>query len=413
MKKKSIGLLFSVVFMDMVGFGFIIPILPDIVADRGSGTAVLGLILASYALGQFISAPIVGRLSDRFGRKPLFMISIFGTFISLILLGTAQSIGMIFFSRILDGLTGGNITVAQSYIGDITTKENRAKGLGMIGAAFGLGFIFGPLFGGLLVNISLYAPALVAAGIAGINLILIATLLPESHPPKARRERAQLNGGGFRMVFRQIGVPQLLSILFFYSLAFSIFQTMFSPHALLVFSLSPQARSYILAYIGVVIAIAQGVLIGALLKRFSERKLMLAANLMVALSLGFWGVNRNIAGLLISMIPLAIGGGLMGVVLRSQLSQSAGEENMGVALGLGASVESFNRILAPAVGAWMLSGLGSWAPGIIGAGLLILPMILLVRAMVVKPRDFHQSAEGKTIFPGNAVLAEKATEGVK
>jgi DHA1 family tetracycline resistance protein-like MFS transporter len=411
MNKKSTGLLFSVVFMDMVGFGFIIPILPDIVADLGSSTTALGLILASYALGQFIAAPVVGRLSDRFGRKPLLLISIFGTFVSLIMLGTARSIAMIFASRILDGLTGGNITVAQSYIGDVTEEKDRAKGLGLIGAAFGLGFILGPLFGGLLVSFSLYAPALVAAGIAAVNLLLITILLPESLPADQRAVAADggsRGGGGFRELLSAEGISRLLSILFFYSLAFSIFQTMFSPHAMEVFALSPQNRAYILAYVGVIIALTQGVLISRFLKRFSETQLIIGADILMAVSLAFWGANRSIIGLLVAMVPLAVAGGLLGVVLRSRISQAAGRERMGVAMGLSASVESFNRILAPALGAWLLSYLGPWAPGAIGAILLTIPLVIIA----ISALKTRVPAGSATNAVPSSALGEEAREGV-
>ncbi len=175
----------------MVGFGFIIPLIPDYISSFGGAPALAGILMASYAVGQFFAAPIVGRLSDRFGRKPLFLFSIGGTFLSLLLLGLAPSLPFIFASRILDGLTGGNITVAQSYIVDITDDKNRAKGFGIIGMAFGFGFIIGPLFGGLLSRFGLSTPAFVAAGIAATNLLLISIILPES----LSAERAWLAAG--------------------------------------------------------------------------------------------------------------------------------------------------------------------------------------------------------------------------
>ena len=151
MKQKSpLVPLFSVVFVDMLGFGLILPLLPYIAANWGARPAIIGLIGAAYPLGQFFGAPLVGLFSDRFGRKPLLLFSIAGTFVSLLMLGFAHSIAIIMISRFLDGLTGGNITVAQAYIADVTDEKNRAKGMGMIGAAFGLGFILGPASGGFL-----------------------------------------------------------------------------------------------------------------------------------------------------------------------------------------------------------------------------------------------------------------------
>ncbi len=174
--------LFSVVFVDMLGFGLILPLLPYIAANWGATPAVIGLIGAAYPLGQFFGAPLVGRFSDRFGRKPLLLFSITGTFLSLLMLGFAQSIAIIMISRFLDGLTGGNITVAQAYISDVTDEKSRAKGMGMIGAAFGLGFILGPASGGFLSQWGYAVPAFVSASLSLINLFLIAFLLPESLP---------------------------------------------------------------------------------------------------------------------------------------------------------------------------------------------------------------------------------------
>jgi len=149
-QKSPLVPLFSVVFVDMLGFGLILPLLPYIAANWGARPAIIGLIGAAYPLGQFFGAPLVGLFSDRFGRKPLLLFSIAGTFVSLLMLGFAHSIAIIMISRFLDGLTGGNITVAQAYIADVTDEKNRAKGMGMIGAAFGLGFILGPASGGFL-----------------------------------------------------------------------------------------------------------------------------------------------------------------------------------------------------------------------------------------------------------------------
>lgn len=236
MKKKPLLLLFSVVFMDMIGFGFIIPIMPDIIAHFGSSQQMLGIVLGVYAFGQFIAAPVVGSLSDRFGRKPLLLLSVGGTFLSLLLLGFANSVLLIVMSRFLDGITGGNITVAQSYIADSTSEENRSKGFGLIGMAFGLGFILGPLFGGLLMTVSISAPAFAAAGIAGINLLVIAFILPESHPKEKRssfRKIRFVDIDAFKTVLSRQNTRTFLSIIFFYTLAFNMFETMFSSHSML------------------------------------------------------------------------------------------------------------------------------------------------------------------------------------
>ena len=180
MRKRPLALLTSVVFMDMVGFGLILPLLPYYATTFGANATTIGLLYSAYALGQFIGAPIVGRLSDRYGRKPLLLLSIGGTFLSLLLLGFARSLAVLFVSRFLDGITGGNITVAQAYISDVTDEKTRAKSFGLIGAAFGVGFIFGPVIGGALSEWGYAVPAFAASGVAFLNMLLVTILLPES-----------------------------------------------------------------------------------------------------------------------------------------------------------------------------------------------------------------------------------------
>lgn len=383
--------------MDMVGFGFIIPLLPDYIARFGGAPALVGLLASAYALGQFFAAPIVGRLSDKYGRKPLLLISIGGTFLSLLLLGTAWVLPVVFLSRILDGLTGGNITVAQSYIADVTTDEERAKGLGLIGAAFGLGFILGPLFGGLLSRFSLSAPAFAAAGVAFLNLLLIAFVLPESLTVERRAEMAANPRRKFsvRLLWEALKKRQtgsVLHVIALYSLAFIMFQTMFSLVAKERLGIGADTRGYILAYVGVLAAGVQGGLIGVLTKRFSETKLMLASGVLLAIGFVLWAVASTVWFLLIALVPIALGGGVLGVVNRSLLSKSVKPEEIGGALGLSASLESLNGIIAPALGGLLLSQIGDWAPGAAAALILVWATFFIWRK-IVRPGLFFRSAE--------------------
>jgi DHA1 family tetracycline resistance protein-like MFS transporter len=183
-KKKVITTLFFIVLADMLGFGLIIPLLPYYVKQFGAGDFMIGLLSMVYPLGQIFAVPFIGRLSDKVGRKKALLHSVGGTFVSLLTLGFAKSLVVIFMARLIDGLTGGNITVAQSYISDFTGEKERAKNLGLIGAAFGLGFILGPAIGGFLSRWGFSVPALFAAGLSFINLINIVFLLPESKPVK-------------------------------------------------------------------------------------------------------------------------------------------------------------------------------------------------------------------------------------
>lgn len=387
MNKRSLLLLFSVVFMDMVGFGFIIPLMPDYIARFGGSPALVGLLSSVYALGQFFAAPIVGRLSDRYGRKPLLVVSIGGTFLSLLLLGAAWALPIVFLSRILDGLTGGNITVAQSYIADVTTAEKRAQGLGLIGAAFGLGFILGPLFGGVLSQFGLAVPAFAAAGMAFLNLLLIIFVLPESLAAERREEMAANPGRKFsmRLLIDALKTPKMGSILHvivFYGLAFFMFQTMFSVVAKERFGVDAQTRGYLLAYVGVLAAAVQGGLIGVLTKRFSESRLMLFSSLLLILGFILWAVAPATWFLLIALLPIAVGGGVLSTVNRSMLSKSVSAEQVGGAMGLSASLESMNGIIAPVLGGILVTLVGTWAPGVLAALILVWVSIFIWRRIV-------------------------------
>lgn len=186
MKNRKIVTLFLIVFIDLLGFSIILPLLPFYAETFNATPTQVGLLVASYAAAQLVGAPVLGRMSDRFGRKPVLIISLTGTFIGFLILGFANSLAMLFVSRILDGFTGGNISVAQAYVTDITDENNRARGLGMLGAAFGLGFIIGPALGGILSVYGFAVPAFVAASLSLISIIGVIIFLPESLTDEAR-----------------------------------------------------------------------------------------------------------------------------------------------------------------------------------------------------------------------------------
>jgi DHA1 family tetracycline resistance protein-like MFS transporter len=374
-RNASLPLLFSVVFMDMVGFGFIIPLIPDYIKNFGGAPGLAGILMSSYALGQFFAAPIVGRLSDRFGRKPLFLFSIGGTFLSLLLLGFARSLPFIFASRILDGLTGGNITVAQSYIVDITDEKNRAKGFGIIGMAFGFGFIIGPLFGGLLSRFGLSTPAFTAAAIAAVNLLLITLILPESLSAERRDElrknpRRAISGTLLLETLKRKGTGTVLQVTMVYSFAFTLFESMFALFAAEALGVGPAQRGWLLAYVGVLVALVQGGGVGLLAKRFDERKLAVASITIAAVSLALYSLAPSVSTLMVALLPLSLASGVASTMLRTLLTKSVPREAAGGTLGLAASIDSINRILAPLAGGLILGWIGPRAPGLLAAVLV-------------------------------------------
>ncbi len=375
MNNKRLFSIILVVFIDLLGFSLILPLLPYYAETFKASQTVTGILIASYALMQLIGAPILGRLSDRFGRRPVLLISVFGTFLGFLLLGFANALWMLFASRILDGLTGGNLSVAQAYISDVTDEKSRSKGLGMIGAAFGLGFIIGPVTGGLLSQWGYAVPAFAAAAISLINLILIYAWLPESLTEEKRSQmtekRPAITLNALLVAFQRPFTGSILITRFFFGLAFAIFQTIFSLYALAKFNLTARDTGFVLTYVGVLSVIVQGFLVGRLTNRFREDLLMAICVVLMAFSLLGWALAPSVLWLYIIMTPTALSGGLLNTLLSSTLTKAVAPQEIGGILGLSASVESSTRIIAPILGGVLLQQIGTWAPGAFGAVLMV------------------------------------------
>jgi len=374
--KQSLILIFFFVFVDVLGFSLILPLLPYYAETFGATATTVGLLLGANALAQFIGAPVIGRLSDRYGRRPLLLLSIAGTVVSFLMLGWASALWVLFASRVLDGLLGGNISLAQAYITDVTDEQNRARGLGIIGASFGLGFIFGPAMGGVLSAGGNYSlPAFVAAALSALNLLGVLIWLPESLPPerlaqKAQNPRARFNA---RALWEALGRPcvgPLLQVLLLYGLAFTTFQTVFSLFAQKRLGLNAQTTSYVFTYVGVVIVLVQGGGIGLLTRRFSEKQLIFGGTIVLTLALLAWALTPTLGILLVVLAPLALAGGVLNVASNSALTKSVYPEEVGGALGLSASLGSLTRVVSPVVGAFLLDRVSAAAPGILGALLM-------------------------------------------
>jgi DHA1 family tetracycline resistance protein-like MFS transporter len=411
MDRKRLLNIFIIVFIDLLGFGLILPLLPYY-ADQFSATPIIiGLLTASYAAAQLIGAPLLGRLSDRYGRRPILLASVFGTFLGFVILGVAEPLGsaisealgstpvqtnaliiaLLFFSRILDGLTGANLSVAQAYITDVTDAENRARGLGLIGAAFGLGFIIGPAAGGLLSTWGFSAPAFVAAGLAFTNLISIFFWLPESLTQEQRTaiatqpERPRLSSRALWEAINRPRVGPLLHIRFFYGMAFTTFQTVFPLFALYRLDLDAKQTGFVLAYVGVLAALVQGAAIGVLTKKVSEKRLIFSSTIIMALSLLAWAFTPNVPVLLIVLLPTAFAGGVLNTVLNSALTKAVYPEEIGGTLGLSTSLESLTRVVAPSMGGYLLGSLGTWSPGLFGAVIMGWVVSFTYRRLIQNP----------------------------
>jgi DHA1 family tetracycline resistance protein-like MFS transporter len=363
MKRSPLVVIFTTVFIDLVGFGIVIPVLPFYAeGTRFNATPrTVGLLFASYSVMQLIFSPVLGRLSDKHGRRPVLLVSIIGTGIGFLILGFATTLWMLFLGRILDGITGGNISTAQAYIADITTKEDRAKGMGLLGAAFGLGFMFGPAIGGILSQWGVAVPFLFAAALCFANATLLYFTLPETvtadHPARTSAAR----GRGLSQLIQSLRQPRLgfvLIIYFMFIVAFSIMTTTFSLYTMFRFGYDAKHNGYLFAYVGVLAVIIQGGLIGRLVKRFGELPLVIVGALFFAGSLfAVPFVGPNAGGLL----ALLIGGGIFSAgnslatpSLTSLASKTAGRGEQGGVLGVTQSIASLARAVGPALAAFLI-----------------------------------------------------------
>lgn len=371
-KRRGVGfisplaVIFITVFIDLIGFGIVIPILPYY-ANRFGATPFEGdMLFASYSIMQFIFAPILGQLSDRYGRRPLLFFSILGTALGFLILGLANALWVLFAGRIFAGIMGANISIAQTYVADVTTEENRAKGMGMIGAAFGLGFIFGPVIGGLLSGFGASVPFYFAAALSLVNAILLYFILPETVKPefaaiKKYQNRFQVLAQAF--VNRDFA---LVTVLYFLAItAFSIMTAAFTYYTMYRFGFDEQDNGWLFAYIGVLSVIMQGGLIGILSKKFGEIWLTVAGCFILVIALflvPFVGPNTGgLFGLLGGMALFAIGNSISTPSLTSLSTKYTPRDQQGTTMGVFQSAASLARAVGPALAGVLLYS--ATAPG--------------------------------------------------
>ena len=402
---RRLALIFGFAFIDVLGYSLILPLLPYYAETFGASPTLIGLLGTVNAIGKLIAAPTVGRLSDRYGRRPLLLISIAGTVVSFVLLGAAQSLLVLFISRILDGVVGGNISLARAYITDITDEENRARGLGIIGAAFGIGFVIGPVMGGILSGIGGYDfPAYVAAGLALFNLIAVALWLPESltDETKAKLREDPKTRFSFGMLIETLQRPcvgTLFHIRLVFALAFMLFQANFSLYTKTHLGLTARMTSYVFAYVGLSAALVQGVAIGKLTDRFEERPLIFAGTLILAGALLAWAFVPNVWLLLVVLAPIALAVGILNTMISSQLTKVVPPEETGGTLGLSDSMRTLAQIIAPVSGGALIGNVGTWSVGVLGALLMAWTASYTRRHLLNKP-EVYENCRAR---PGNTV----------
>ncbi len=360
---KPLIIIFITVFIDLVGFGIVIPALPYYVeTDAFRATPFdIGLLFASYSLMQFIFAPILGSLSDRYGRRPILFFSILGSAVGYLLIGFAFALWMVFAGRIIAGITGGNISTAQAYIADVTTRENRARGMGLFGAMFGLGFVFGPAIGGILSRFGIGVPFIFAAVLSLANAVLLYFILPETvkkgsyDSTKVRKNRiVELIES-----LRDARFGTLTAIYFFLITSFSIMTYAVVLFTMFRFGYTAEQNGYIFAFIGLLSVIFQGGLFSRLVHKFGEVPLTIVGCLAMTASLFMLPfVSADFGGLsalLFVTALLSIGNAMASPALSSLASKISSDAEQGKALGVMQSGASLARAIGPAVGGVLLN----------------------------------------------------------
>ena len=411
--RSPLVIIFITIFIDLVGFGIVIPVLPLYAERYGASEATVGLLLAVYSAMQFVFAPILGKLSDRVGRRPVLLVSLIGTSIGFLLMGFAPSmpVGLalfglaptlvwLFVARIIDGISGGNISTAQAYIADVTPPDERSKGMGLIGAAFGLGFIFGPAIGGVLSHISPEAPFFFAAAMAAANATALYFLLPES---LSAEHRSLARRGGILEVLKQSGSWQLGAVMatyFFSTVAFAMMTATFALFAAHRFKFNEAKTGYLFAYVGVIGAVIQGGLLGRLVRKFGDKPLAVAGTAIFAVSVFCFPLSRTVPALIIASTGFAIGNSLMTPTLNALASKSVSAAWQGRVLGVLASVASLARIIGPVLGGWLLSrdsdtsALYGRTPYWTSAAIMLVAFLL---ALMVRSHEMYGTANAPAI----------------
>lgn len=391
--RARLTILFLTVFVDLVGFGVVLPLLPFYGDRFGASGLEIGLLVAVYSAAQLLFSPFWGRLSDRFGRRPILIIGLVGSAASYLVFAYAGSLAVLFLSRVMAGVGGANIPVAQAYIADVTPPEERAGAMGLIGAAFGLGFIFGPAIGGLLAPVSVEAPGIAAAALCFANAVLAVFLLPESLPAATlevrgagpARSAAPVTLRDLRLALGASEVLWVLGLSFLVTLAFSFMHPTFPLFGERRLGLGEREVGYLFAFMGVVSAFVQGVLVRRLVPALGEARLVRVSAGPFFVGLLVIGLSGSLPWALVGLVLLAAGFGGMMPSLVSLLSRVAPPTLQGGILGVGQSVGALARILGPVLAGLAFDVLGIAWPYFLGAAIGVLA--LLVALPLKEPED--------------------------
>lgn len=382
---RPLLIIFLTILVNLIGFGIIIPLLPFYAETFGASPLTIGLLFATFSMAQLVASPLLGAWSDKWGRRPVLIFSLIGTVISFVMLAMAQSLPMLFAARIVDGLSGGNITTARAYIGDIATDENRAKMFGVLGAAFGLGFIIGPALGGLFAQISYTAPIWAAAAITMAATVLAWFWLPET----VHRVDAVSGStwAALRELSRRPGLRLLFTIDFLYWGSFAVYQTTFALFGARRFGFDATHTGYLLAAFASLGVVVQLGMVGPIVKRLGEKRALVIGLIFAAIGWGGSALTYSLPLFIAMLVPGAIGIGLCNPSINSLVSGAGGKHEQGRVQGAAGGLESLGRTIGPIWGNGALQWFGEGAAYGSAALVLLGTAVLTTRYRAGRPHS--------------------------
>jgi multidrug resistance protein len=377
--RRASATVFVTILLDLIGFGMILHLLPFYAQELHASAAQIGLLFSSYSLAQLLFAPLLGRLSDRIGRRPVLLVSICGSAAAHLMFAFAGSFAGLVMARSLAGVAAANYSIAQAYMADVSSAEDRSRAMGLVGAAFGIGFVLGPALGGILAQFGARTVPLTAAGLSTLNFLIALVWLPESLPPEVRaRSQAQpwIDPSGLARLWRNAPLRGLMLLFFLVTFCFSLFEATLALYCQSRFRFGRAETAYLFAFVGIVLVVVQGALLGRLVQRFGERRLILAGIALMAAGLAVLPAAPTLGLLAASLSLLAVGSGVHNPSTLGLLSRLADEGSQGGTIGLSRSFGALARTLGPATGTWIFGTAGAPWPFWTAGALMLVALLI-------------------------------------
>jgi MFS transporter, DHA1 family, tetracycline resistance protein len=394
-KRWPLTIIFITVFIDLMGFGIVLPVLPYYAESFGASPFTIGLLFTSYSIMQFLFTPIWGRLSDRCGRRPLIMLSLAGSCIGFFIFGMANRLSLLFIGRMISGIAGAIIPTTNAYVADITTPETRAKGMGLLGVAFGLGFVLGPVLGGLVSSYGYEKAPLLTAALAALNLVFAFFMLPESLD-KDKQNCAISRRTGVKTLLQSLANPRtslLLSLHFLVIFAVANMETTFALLNEHAYHLSARRTGYLFMLIGLSMSVAQGLMVGRAVKRFGENKCIICGTFAMIFGLALMPYAPNLITYLVIIVLLSVGAGINNPSVSGLLSRISNADEQGEIMGAAQSLSSLGRILGPIWSGFVYKAFGMQWPFLSGGLIMTMAFILSFRIRI---------AAGDSVIPNRS-----------